>query len=282
MTLTATVTPVNTPALTAEQHPSGYVLFYAGSALVGTQAPVLVGPGYSGVASTFVSHLPAGNYVLTAIYSGDPTYGMATSNSLNLQVEDFTITCNLTNLTLKQGATSTSDVVCAIASLGGLTGPIQVVCEEQNPPQQGAIQCSLTPTIIQGTGQANLTVVTVAGFTAELRPSDGRTLRPPNGRHGPPVWPAAGGGVALAFAGLLLSPIGRRAKWLRDTKRTTTLLVVLLAGLASAGIGCNSTSALNNNVGTPLGQHTLKITAAADVGTVTVSHYAYVTVNVVP
>jgi hypothetical protein len=28
--------------------------------------------------------------------------------------------------------------------------------------------------------------------------------------------------------------------------------------------------------------HTLKITAAADVDTVTVSHYAYVTVNVTP
>jgi len=279
VTLTATVTPVNTPALTAEQHPSGYVLFYAGTALVGTQAPVLVGPGYSGVASTFVSHLPAGNYVLTAIYSGDPTYGMATSNSLNLQVEDFTITCNKTNLTIKQGATSTSDVSCAIASLGGLTGPIQVVCEEQNPPQTGAIQCSLTPTIIQGTGNATLTVVTVAGFTAELRPADGRT---PHGRHGPPIWPAAGGGIALAFAGLLLSPIGRRAELFRNSRRTTMLLVLLLTGLASTGIGCNSTTALNNNVGTPLGQHTLKITAAADVGTVTVSHYAYVTVNVVP
>jgi len=50
-----------------------------------------------------------------------------------------------------------------------------------------------------------------------------------------------------------------------------------------AGIGCNSSSVtLPSNGGTPLGVHTLKITAAADVNTVTVSHYAYLTVNVTP
>jgi hypothetical protein len=288
ITLTATVTPVNTPPITAEQHPSGYVLFYAGSALIGTQAPVLVGPGYSGVASTFVSHLPAGNYVITAIYSGDPTYGEATSNSLNLQVEDFTVGCNVTNLNMKQGSTSTSDVSCAIASLGGLTGPIQVVCEEQNPPQAGAIQCYLTPSIIQGTGNATLTIITVAGLTAGVRtdqanPADQLGNRPgnrPGNRHGPPLWPAGVGAVSLALAGLLLSPMGGRARMLRKVHGKLLMLLLLIAGLS--GVGCTSTTGLTNNVGTPLGQHTLKITAAADVNTVTVSHYTYVTVNVTP
>ncbi len=280
ITLTATVTPVNTPPITAEQHPSGYVLFYAGSALIGTQAPVLVGQGYSGVASTFVSHLPAGNYVITAIYSGDPTYGAATSNSLNLQVEDFTVGCNVTNLNMKQGSTSTSDVSCAIASLGGLTGPIQVVCEEQNPPQTGAIQCYLTPSIIQGTGNATLTIVTVAGLTAGLRPDAPNPALRPGNRHGPPLWPAGGGAVSLALAGLLLSPIGRRARMLRRVHGKLLMLLLLIAGLS--GVGCTSTTGLTNNVGTPLGQHTLKITAAADVNTVTVSHYTYLTVNVTP
>ena len=37
-----------------------------------------------------------------------------------------------------------------------------------------------------------------------------------------------------------------------------------------------------DNTGTPLGVHTLKITAAAYVNTVTVSHTAYLSVNVTP
>ncbi len=279
VTLTATVTPVNPPPITAEQHPSGFVLFYAGNALIGSQAPVLVGPGYSGVASTFVSHLPAGTYVLTAIYSGDPTYGQATSNSLNLQAEDFTISCNLTNLTIKQGATSTADVTCAVASLGGLTGPIQVVCEEQNPPQTGAIQCSLTPTVINGTGNATLTVVTVAGFTADARPVNGRDPSLP-GRDGPPLWPVSGGAV-LACLGLLTTPTGRKSKLFRGSFGKLLMLALLIGGISA--VGCNNTTSLiSNKVGTPLGQHTLKITAAADVNTVTVSHSAYLTVNVTP
>jgi hypothetical protein len=61
-------------------------------------------------------------------------------------------------------------------------------------------------------------------------------------------------------------------------------LALLLAGLAAAGLGCNNAVVLNtsNNGGTPLGVHTLKITAAANVNTVTVSHFANLTVNVTP
>ena len=61
------------------------------------------------------------------------------------------------------------------------------------------------------------------------------------------------------------------------------MLALLIAGVAGAGLGCNSSSVtLPSNGGTPLGVHTLKITAAADVSTVTVSHYAFITVNVTP
>jgi len=101
----------------------------------------------------------------------------------------------------------------------------------------------------------------------------------PHGGNGLPVWPAAGE-TALAFAGLLLSPIGRRARRLRGNRAIA--LALLLAGLAGAGIGCTNSSAIAGGNGTPLGVHTLKITAASDVDTVTVSHYAYLTVNVTP
>ena len=171
VTLNAVVTPVNTPAATVEQHPSGYVLFYAGNVLVGTQAPVLESTGYSSVASTFVSSLAAGTYTITAVYSGDPTYAPATSNTLTLQVEDFGLTCSATNITMVQGTTQA--VPCTVSSLGGLTGSIQVVCEEQNPPTLGAITCTFDPSIVNNTGTTTLTVVTTAG----------QHLREPSRKH---------------------------------------------------------------------------------------------------
>jgi hypothetical protein len=62
------------------------------------------------------------------------------------------------------------------------------------------------------------------------------------------------------------------------------VLVLLLAGLGGAGIGCSSTT-LNTgggNTGTPLGQTTLKITGASNVDNTVVSHSVYLTVNVLP
>jgi len=262
--LTATVSPVTTPPSTSEQNPSGYVLFYAGTILISGQVPVLQGPGNTGVASTSVPHLPAGQYVVTARYFGDPTYGPAISNSLNLQVEDFTVVSGTTSIDVIQG--QTGQAVFTVSSLGGLTGPIQLQCEEQNPPQTGAITCTFSPSIIDGSGNATLTVVTSSGAVAR------------NEEKRSPFPPLAGGGVVLALLGLML-PVGKRARSLRVR---LPMLALLLAGIVGAGAGCNNTVTLNTTRATPLGVHTLKITAAAYVNKVTVSHYAYLTVNVKP
>jgi hypothetical protein len=88
--------------------------------------------------------------------------------------------------------------------------------------------------------------------------------------------------VALAFAGLLLSPIGRRARLLRHNSGRLMALALLLAGMAGAGLGCGASGVATSNSGTPLGVHTLKITAGALVNTVTVTHNTYLTVNVTP
>jgi len=281
-TLTATVTPVNLPISTVEQHPTGSVYFYAGTTLIG-ETSLTSGSGDTGVATVFVPSLPAGGYVVTAQYAGDTTYGPAVSNSLNLMVEDFTISCSTNSVTVVQG--QTASVTCSVASLGGLTGPIQIVCAEQNPPQVGSIACNFVPTVVNGTGQATLTIATTAGNISQSSlhsNPDAGGLRGPDNRHGPLLWPVVGSRVALAFAGLLLLPIGRRARWLRHRRGRVLGLALLLAGLAGTGLGCNNSVTLANNGGTPLGVSTLKITAAADVNTVTVSQYAYITVDVTP
>jgi hypothetical protein len=276
VTLAATVTPVNTPPTTAEQHPSGYLLFYANNGVTNTlisgQVPIVESTGYSSVGSTVVSNLAAGSYTMSAQYFGDPTYAAAISNTLSLQAEDFTVVCTgvnttSTNLSVAQGGTI--DATCNVASLGGLSGQIQLACAEQNPSQVGAISCTFpSPGTVASSGSLTLTIVTTAGDIGQVR-------------HGSGVWPAAGGGVALAFAGLLLSPIGRRARFFRNGAARWMAMALLLGGMAGAGIGCSSQVTGTTNLGTPLGVHTLKITAGSLVGTVTVTHSCYLTVNVV-
>jgi hypothetical protein len=58
------------------------------------------------------------------------------------------------------------------------------------------------------------------------------------------------------------------------------ILVLTLAGIGGAGIGCSSVSGVNGT-GTPLGVATLKITATAYIDNTVVSHSVYLTVNVV-
>ena len=57
-------------------------------------------------------------------------------------------------------------------------------------------------------------------------------------------------------------------------------IALLMCGMAGAGLGCGSSGSGTTNGGTPLGVHTLQITAGSLVNTVTVTHSCYLTVNV--
>jgi len=268
-TLTATVSPVSLPPATAEQNPSGTVLFYAGTTLIGSTS-LGISVGDTSVATIPVPSLAAGQYSITAVYEGDLTYGPATSSAVILQIEDFSISSNITNINMIQG--TTAQVPFTVTSSGGLTGPIEVVCAEQNPPSQGAISCIFSPTIVNGTGQTLLTIITTAGSasTATTAKNEPKPMGPMSG-------------LALAGACLLLWPIGRRAGiFRRGAVGRVVMLALLLTGLAGAGLGCTNTVVVTGQNGTPLGVHTLKITAAAYVNNVTVSHSTFLTVNVEP
>jgi hypothetical protein len=59
--------------------------------------------------------------------------------------------------------------------------------------------------------------------------------------------------------------------------------LLLVGSLGAAGVGCSSTSGnVAGGQGTPLGETTLKITAAANVDNTVFSHSAYINVNVLP
>jgi len=133
--------------------------------------------------------------------------------------------------------------------------------------------CAVSPQQVTRTATVTFVVQTyVTGgpeYAATLTPQKPNSL-----------WPGAAGGAALAGLVFFLLPFGRRARiFLRKGPRQFLVLLMLLAGLVGAAIGCSSTVALAP-YGTPLGVSTLKVTATAYVDNVVTSQSIYFTVNV--
>lgn len=271
VTLLATVTPIGIPATNVEQNPSGNVIFYDGTTILGTVA-LSASLNYSSTATLITGALPGGQNILTAVYVGDLYYAAGTSNQVTIDVQDFTITPSPTNpgtnLNIIKGSSGSASYI--VTGLGGFNNEIQVVCAV---PTQDDMTCTASPQQVTPTGTVTFTVQTFAagGVTTSSRE---RT----------PLWPGAAGGVAFAALGLLLLPIGRRARLFTagERARKALMLVLLLIGFGAVGIGCSSSVQLSQNSGTPLGVATLKVTAASYIDNTVVSHSLYLTVNVLP
>lgn len=270
VTLTATVTPAVAPASTSEQNPTGNVVFYVGTKILGTAAltPSL---NNTSIATLLNATLPAGTDVLTAVYVGDLFYATGTSNSITINVLDFSIApagANPpTNLNIVKGTAGTASFV--VTGLGGFNGQISVVCAV---PTQDDMTCTPSPQQVVPTGTVS--------FTVETFLSGGPSTA---ARHEAPMWPRAAGGTALALV-FLIVPFGRRARLLRESTCPALIMIVLLGAAAFVSTGCQSVSgtAAGSSGGTPLGVATLTITAASYVDNTVVSHSVYLTVNVLP
>ena len=275
LVLTLTVTPTSTPALGAEQNPTGNVVFYDGTTIIGTAQLVASPVGNSSTATLTSETLPGGQDVIYAAYLGDLYYDAATSNLLTLNIQDFTIvaapTNPPTNLNIVQGTSGSAGFV--VIGLGGFNNTVQVICAV---PSQDDMTCTTSPQQITPPGTVNFVIQTfLPGQQTTAGLDRDRDRRTPN------LWPRAAGGTALALLCFFLLPFGRRARIFagRSTRRIL-ILILLLAGLGGAGIGCSSVSGVNGT-GTPLGVATLKITATAYINNTVVSHSVYLTVNVV-
>ena len=230
--LTATVTPDSPPAATSEQNPTGHVVFYSGTTVLGESALAPVTLTNSSVTTLSVSDLPAGQVSVSAVYLGDLFYDAVHSNTVLLNILDFTITPDpsnpATNLNIVQG--SSGAAVYDITGLGGFNNQIQIVCAI--PSQDLPMTCTASPQ--QATPNATVTFVVQTFDTAATTGSN---------RNREPIWPRAAGGTALALLGFFLLPFGRRARIFAGTgSRRFLLLLLLLIGLGGAGIGCNSVS----------------------------------------
>lgn len=275
LVLTATVTP--TTASTTEANPTGKVLFYNGTTLVGTAALIASTTDNTSTATFTSTTMSGGQDIFSAVYAGDSYYDMATSNSVTVTVQDFTITPSstnpATNLTIVKGSSGSASF--DITGIGGFNDKIQVVC---SVPSTDYMTCTATPQQV-----VPPETVTFAVQTFTTGSSTTSANRKPQ-----PFWPRAAGGTALALLGFFLLPFGKRIRRFVDRvggkqARRFFVLLLLLVGLGSAGMGCNSTNITTTSAsaGTPLGVATLKITANAYVDNAVVSRSVYLTVNVV-
>ena len=269
--LTATVIPAVAPTGGVEANPTGNVIFYDGTAAIGTGTLTAVAGTDTSTATLTTQTLAAGQNTVTAVYQGDSFYAKATSNPLTLTVEDFTITPAAsnppTNLNINKGGAGSASFV--VSGAGGFNSLVQIVCVV---PAQDYLTC--TPSPQQVTPTATVTFVVQTFATGSLASRDSPKS----------LFPRAAGGTALAVLGFFLLPFGRRARRLilkhaGDSARRVVILVLLLAGLVGTGIGCSSNTAIVST-GTPLGVATLKITGSAYVDNTVVSHSVYLTVNV--
>jgi subtilase family serine protease len=274
LVLTATVTPNSLPSATGEQNPTGLVIFYNGTTVIGQSALTAstVALSDASTATLTIQTLPGGQDAISAYYEGDLYYDAAASNILSLAIESFTITPSSTNpptnLNIDQGAAGSASFV--ITGFGGFNNQVQLVCAV---PTQDDMTCSVSPQQIVPTGTVTFVIQTyISGGPAYATASRG------NGQ----VWQRAAGGTALAVLfGFFLLPAGRRARiFTNRTSRRFLILLLLLVGLGGAGIGCTSTAGTAVGYGTPLGVATLKITGTAYVDNTVVSQSTYLTVNV--
>lgn len=270
VSLLATVVPLSPPAANIEQNPTGKVIFYSGTTVLATVAltPTL---GNSSTATLITGTLPGGQNVLTAFYVGDLYYAPGTSNSVTIDVEDFSITPAPTNptnnLTIVKGSSGSASFI--VTGLGGFSNQIQVVCAV---PTQDDMTCQASPQQVTPTGTVTFTIQTFAA---------GGVTTAGNSRS--PWWPRVARGTALAILLFLVVPGGRRARLFTGRTRRYMTLLLMLAGLGAAGIGCSSsTTTMPENNGTPLGVATLTITATANIDNTVVNRRVYLTVNVVP
>ena len=274
--LTATVTPDAIPSATGEPNPTGNVIFYLGTTILGESALVAVPLTDTSTATLTLANMPGGQDTVYAYYLGDLYYDAADSNLLTLDIQDFTITPDpsnpATNLTIIKGSAGTATY--DIKGLGGFNGQIQVVCAV---PAQDDMSCIASPQQVTPDAAVTFTVQTYTTGTTPPTTSFNRQR--------PPPMPRALGGTALALLGFFLLPFGRRARiFAGKGARRFWILLLLLAALGGAGIGCNSVSLggiTGSSGGTPLGVATFKITASDYVDNTVFSRSVYLTVNVI-
>ena len=226
VTFTVTIASQATP-------PTGTVTFYDGATQIGT------GTVSSGSASFTTSSLSSSLHSITAIYSGDSSYGPATSGVLSENVVDFTIT-PVGGGSVSVPAASVASFPIAITPVGSsvLPGTMTLAVTGLS---LGSTAVFSPSTIMSGSGATTITLqIQLPGKAALEQPRNPFTRR----------------SLPLALS-LILLPFARKLR--KSARRFSSLAVLALLAIALAvGItGCGGSAKIKSQA------YTLTVTAAS-------------------
>lgn len=255
---------------------TGTVTFYNGSTQLGTAA---VNSEYN-LASyppntdSFL-FLPAGNYNITAKYSGDASFNASTSSAISFTIAAASPAITLGssgNITVSPGATTGNTATISVTPSGGFTGQVKMTCavttaisSPNDPPT-----CSVTtPVTISGTTAATATL------TANTTASTSGALNRPLDRF------FLGGGATLAMILFFGIPARRRAwRGMLSVVAVAILFIGAAVGCGGGGSSGGGGGGGGGNSGTTAGAYTITITGAdAATGKVTATTTVTLTVN---
>jgi hypothetical protein len=237
VTLTATVSPTPTGS------PLGTISFESGSTL-GT-----VAVNSSGVATvTTAAPQTAGNYTITAVYSGNASFAASTSSDFTETVGEtagYSVTASQTPVTVAPGGEAVYHIT--VPPVGGAFDN-QVTMSASGLPA-GAMAKFSPAAVVPGTAGAPTTLtVTTAGQSAALQP------RPEN-RH-QPRFPFS----SLTLAAGVLLVAGNRKRLAKSVPMLVALAMLAAGTLALTGCnggfqGANPTKYVITVTGTSGAQH---------------------------
>ena len=221
VTLTATIASFATP-------PTGTVTFYDGTTQLGT------GTVTSGSATYSATTLTAGNHSITAVYSGDSSYGPATSGAVSETILDFKLA---QTGSVTAGTVTTYNLT--VTPLGGATFPEAVTFSVSGLPL--GTTGVFTPATLPANSAATSAVLQVTSPDLTVKNTSSK--------------PFGGGALPLAL-GLILLPFACRMR--KTAYRWSRLVVLALIG-AALGAGLTGCSRVTLTPQTS----TITITAAA-------------------
>jgi len=233
VTLTATVT-------SSSGNPTGTVVFYDSGTALGS--PVTLSSGQA--AMTVSSWTTAGTHMITAVYSGDPTFDGSKSSVLAQAVTDFTIAAGaLSPASVSAGGSATSTIT--LTAENGFNSAVALTCAVSSTLSCSFSSSSVTPTSAGAT--STLTIATT-GATAMLKPDTMKRQ--------------IFYGVWLVFPAMLLSTAGLTS---RNRRRLLGCIFVALAvgGCLFLASCSNGSTRTGGGGGTKPGQYTVTIMAAA-------------------
>ncbi|WP_158750705.1 FG-GAP-like repeat-containing protein [Acidobacterium sp. S8] len=238
LTLSASIT-----STFANGSPTGSISFAAGGVSLGT-APVS-----NGTAALSTSALSIGTSQITATYSGDTHYNVASATVPVTVVAiqpSISVSSIPPTLTLQPGATGT--IAVSVAANNAFTGTVTLSCK--GAPQESS--CNVAPATIQLTPGQSIVVTAVVSTTP---PNDTYQADKRNPDKPSPV----DSEICLALALLCILPV-------RRFRRGITIVVVAFSIAAMGLLGCGgggSSKAPPVYGGTPAGTYTLNLTATS-------------------